>query len=210
MKTSTTLPATFLKCAFGKLPTLAVSLLAGAACLAIGAANAAPIAQPNPSSGGGGGGGGGGGEKEGGFNEFAGRYSGTGVLSGGNPTLFGRGDAFVRKGNSGGGLTLRSTFSIGGQIAQFKRILTFKNRKLNSRSILISGGTVQAGVGRGRFTDKANLLRYKDFFVVQADGMPQTVIISGNARFFRNSARFTEVWSAPGQTVSFTYRLRPR
>lgn len=206
MKASTSLLALFHSCGIGRSQRLALTCLAAAACLGIGGANAAPVAPSDPAPNGGDGGGN---EKEGVFNEFAGRYNGNCVISAGPISAFGRGDAFVRGGKTGGVLTLRATVSANGQTIKSKRIITFKKSKINSRGTLISAGMVQPGTGRGRNTTKNNYFRYRDFYTVSSNGIPQSVLISGNARFFRNSARFIEIWSVSGQTLVFTYRVRP-
>lgn len=183
--------------------TLAI-IVAGAACLSI-TATAAPIAQPNPSPGNGGGS-----EKEGVFNKFAGGYQGNCVLSSNGITAFGRADAFIRGGKSGGGITLRSTISAGGQTIKVKRKLTLKRRSFKSKSVLIVAGNVQPGSGGGRFTAKSNFLRYNENATFFSGGMTQGVAIRGDARFFRNSIVFNEIWSVSGQSLAFKYRLRPR
>lgn len=204
MKTSSTSPITSsVRDRLAPWKMLAITF-AGAACLSI-SATAAPIAQPNPSPGHGGGN-----EKEGVFNEFAGGYQGNCVLSSNGITAFGRADAFIRGGKSGGGLTLRSTISASGQTIKVKRILTFKRRSFKSKSVLIAAGNVQPGSGGGRFTAKENFLRYNENATFTSSGVPQAITISGDARFFRNSILVTEIWSVSGQSLAFKHRLRPR
>lgn len=204
MKTSpASFPAPSVRDRFAPWTQLAIAV-AGAACLAI-SATAAPIAQPNPSPDNGGGG-----EKEGVFNEFAGRYQGNCVLSANGITAFGLADAFIRGGKSGGGLTLRSTISASGQTIKVKRKLTFKRRSFKSKSVLIAAGNVQPGSGGGRFTAKENFLRYNENATFTSGGVPQAVVITGDVRFFRNSILVSEIWSVSGQSLLFKYRLRSR
>jgi hypothetical protein len=182
------------------------TILCAALSLGIGAAGAR-TGSPQPSPGGGGEGGN---EKEGVFNEFAGSYSGNASLSG-TASAFGTARGFVRRGMGGGGLTLRADVAANGQSLRVKRILTFKRRTFKSKSLLLGVGTNAIGSGRGRFASRTNFLRYNETSSFDTGGgVMQTINITGDVRFFRNSMQATEIWSVTGQSLVFRYRLRPR